>query len=56
VTGPFESWGRLLPEYTTAVSLLDRLLHHANVSSPTASPPACARPEPSKEVVPANKR
>ncbi|HEX5299032.1 MAG TPA: IS21-like element helper ATPase IstB [Streptosporangiaceae bacterium] len=28
---PFESWGRYLPEHTTAVSLLDRLLHHANV-------------------------
>ena len=27
---PFESWGRFLPERTTAVSLLDRLLHHAN--------------------------
>ena len=28
---PFESWGRFLPEHTTAVSLLDRLLHHCNV-------------------------
>jgi DNA replication protein DnaC len=28
---PFESWGRFLPEHTTAVSLLDRLLHHAVV-------------------------
>lgn len=27
---PFESWGQFLPEHTTAVSLLDRLLHHAN--------------------------
>jgi len=26
---PFESWGRFLPEHTTAVALLDRLLHHA---------------------------
>lgn len=26
---PFEEWGRFLPEHTTAVSLLDRLLHHA---------------------------
>ena len=26
---PFESWGRFLPEHTTAVSLLDRLLHHS---------------------------
>jgi IstB-like ATP binding protein len=28
---PFDQWGRFLPEHTTAVSLLDRLLHHANV-------------------------
>jgi DNA replication protein DnaC len=28
---PFEDWGRFLPEETTAVSLLDRLLHHASV-------------------------
>ena len=28
---PFESWGRFLHEHTTAVSLLDRLLHHATV-------------------------
>jgi DNA replication protein DnaC len=28
---PFQSWGRFLPEHTTAVSLLDRLLHHASV-------------------------
>jgi DNA replication protein DnaC len=28
---PFEAWGRFLPEHTTAVSLLDRLLHHAHV-------------------------
>jgi DNA replication protein DnaC len=28
---PFEAWGHFLPEHTTAVSLLDRLLHHANV-------------------------
>ena len=27
----FEDWGRFLPEHTTAVSILDRLLHHANV-------------------------
>ena len=26
---PFDQWGRFLPEHTTAVSLLDRLLHHA---------------------------
>jgi DNA replication protein DnaC len=28
---PFESWGRSLPEHTTAVSMLDRLLHHSHV-------------------------
>jgi DNA replication protein DnaC len=28
---PFDQWGRFLPEHTTAVGLLDRLLHHANV-------------------------
>lgn len=28
---PFEEWGRFLPNETTAVSLLDRLLHHAVV-------------------------
>jgi hypothetical protein len=28
---PFDQWGRFLPEHTTAVSLLNRLLHHANV-------------------------
>jgi DNA replication protein DnaC len=27
---PFESWGKFLPEQTTAVSLLDRLLHHCH--------------------------
>ena len=28
---PFEDWGRFLPKHTTAVSLLDRLLHHSVV-------------------------
>jgi DNA replication protein DnaC len=28
---PFQEWGRFLPEHTTAGSMLDRLLHHANV-------------------------
>jgi len=28
---PFDQWGRFLPEHTTAVSLLDRLLHHSIV-------------------------
>jgi hypothetical protein len=34
---PFESWGRFLPEHTTAVSMLDRLLHHCHVLVPTAT-------------------
>ncbi|MER7506689.1 ATP-binding protein [Nonomuraea pusilla] len=29
---PFDQWGRFLPEHTTAVSLLDRLLHHSIVA------------------------
>lgn len=28
---PFEDWGRFIPEHTTAISLLDRLLHHSIV-------------------------
>ena len=28
---PFESWGRFLPEHTTAVRMLDRLLHCQSV-------------------------
>ena len=28
---PFDQWGRFLPEHTTAVSLLDRLLHHCHL-------------------------
>jgi DNA replication protein DnaC len=28
---PFDQWGRFLPEPTTAVSLLDRLVHHSVV-------------------------
>jgi DNA replication protein DnaC len=27
---PVRAWGRFLPEHTTAVSLLDRLLHHCH--------------------------
>ena len=26
---PFGDWGRFLPEHSTAVALLDRLLHHS---------------------------
>ena len=28
---PFDQWGHFMPEQTTAVSILDRLLHHATV-------------------------
>jgi DNA replication protein DnaC len=28
---PFESWRRFLPDHTTAVSMLDRLLHHCHL-------------------------
>ena len=28
---PFEEWGRFLPDHSTAISLLDRLLHHNNI-------------------------
>jgi DNA replication protein DnaC len=38
---PFDQWGRFLPEHTTAVSLLDRLLHHANVVS-TSGTQSCS--------------
>ena len=32
---PFESWGRFLPDQPTAVSLLDRLCHHAHIITTT---------------------
>ena len=28
---PFKAWGRFLPEHTTAVSMLDRLLPHGHI-------------------------
>ena len=31
LTLPFEQWGRFLPDQPTAVSLLDRLCHHAHI-------------------------
>jgi DNA replication protein DnaC len=51
---PFESWGRFLPEHTTAVSMLDRLLHHCHTvitngdsyrmrEARTAAPPSTGR-------------
>jgi hypothetical protein len=40
---PFEEWGRFLPEHTTAVSMLDRLLHHAVVVVTEESPSGCGR-------------
>jgi DNA replication protein DnaC len=36
---PFESWGRSLPERTTAVALLDRLLHPLRDRSSRAATP-----------------
>lgn len=32
---PFEDWGRFLPDQPTAVSLLDRLCHHAHIIATT---------------------
>ena len=32
---PFEQWGRFLPDQPTAVSLLDRLCHHAHIITTT---------------------
>jgi DNA replication protein DnaC len=32
---PFEDWGRFLPDQPTAVSLLDRLCHHAHIITTT---------------------
>ena len=47
---PFESWGRFLPEHTTAVSLPRPAARTTPASwSPTAIPTACAKPEPGKE-------
>ncbi len=37
---PFESWGRFLPEHTTAVAMLDRLLHHATTVVTSVTPTA----------------
>ena len=54
---PFDQWGRFLPEHTTAVSLLDRLLHHASVVITDGDSTACARPEHEEEPpLPANDR
>ena len=46
---PFEQWGRFLPEHTTAASILDRLLHHASIVVPPASPTGCATPTTRRE-------
>ena len=32
---PFEAWGKFLPDQPTAVSLLDRLCHHAHIITTT---------------------
>jgi DNA replication protein DnaC len=48
--GPFEQWGRFLPEHTTAASILDRLLHHASVVIPTAPRTVSATPNTSEVI------
>ena len=40
----FEEWGRFLPNETTAVSLLDRLIHHSIVVVRTGNRSAWKRP------------
>ena len=32
---PFDAWGKFLPDQPTAVSLLDRLCHHAHIITTT---------------------
>lgn len=34
---PFEAWGKFLPDQPTAVSLLDRLCHHAHIITTTGN-------------------
>ena len=46
---PFESWGRVLPEHTTAVALFDRLLHHS--VTVVTSGDSCRMKEPRSEGV-----
>lgn len=43
---PFDPWGRFLPKHTTAVSLLDRLLHHSTVVVTEGESLGCDRPAP----------
>jgi DNA replication protein DnaC len=43
---PFESWGRFLPEHTTAVSMLDRLLHHCHTVITDGDSYRMRQPEP----------
>lgn len=53
---PLESWGRFLPEHAAAVSMLDRLLHHAKiiVTDGESYRVREARTRPSKKVSPRN--
>ena len=47
---PFESWGRFLPEHTTAVSACSTgSSTTATPSSPTASPTGCGKPDNEEE-------
>jgi hypothetical protein len=45
-----DQWGRFLPEHTTAVSLLDRPLHHSIVVVTEASRSAWAKAEHGQEA------
>jgi DNA replication protein DnaC len=53
---PFDQWGRFLPEHTTALSLLDRLPHHASVVhqrrlTPHAPSPSQRRNHPEQTLI-----
>ena len=48
----FEDWGRFLPEHTTAVSMLDRLLHNATTVVTSGQSYRMKTPGPGKEVRP----
>ena len=53
---PFESWGRFLPEHTTAVSMLDRLLHHCHTVITDGSPTGSGKPDSEEEPRSTNAR
>ena len=49
---PFEPWGRFLPEHTTASACWTGSCTTPTSWSPTASPTACAKPEPDNQEAP----